>query len=384
MITIQRLKPIFLLVAILVIVSIACGSSSEVATQPEPPSEQSSQNQSEDQPESTITKEIQPTKTVKPTNSPTPMPIGLSRLNPFPLSDLIVVPNWNIQVLEIKRGEEAWIDLSSANMLNSPPPESMEYLLLNISVESTHTDSEEHSIGGCDFDVTGDLFINYTCTSAFIVEPDPQLDATLYSGGKTEGWVGFLVGVAEGNLVLVFDEIFNFDGDSKRFIALDAGASLEIPKELSSIKPGDIGKEMNNPALLSEKIVTEEWEISILEVVYGDEALNMVMEANQFNDPPEDGMEYIIVNIYARNISSTEDSNNIDWTYFNITGNANIKYEHPSIVSPEPRLNIDLYPGGVTEGWIVLQAGIDEENLIIIFDPIFDFSGKNKRFISLE
>src|SRR5690606_13232574 len=121
----------------------------------------------------------------------------------------------------------------------------------------------------------------------------------------------------------------------------------------------------------------EEWEISILEVVYGDEALNMVMEANQFNDPPEDGMEYIIVNIYARNISSTEDSNNIDWTYFNITGNANIKYEHPSIVSPEPRLNIDLYPGGVTEGWIVLQAGIDEENLIIIFDPIFDFSGKN-------
>lgn len=369
-------RMLFPLLAILtlLLVSLACGASTTPSTQP------AQDNQEQVEP----SKPPDPTKTPEPLPTPTPVPIGLSRRNPFPRTDLVSAPNWDVQVVEVKRGEEAWKDIQAANMFNESPPESMEYLLVKIHAKSTYADSDEHSIGGCDFDLTGDRLINYTCGMAGVVEPDPQFDATLFTGGETEGWAAYLVAQGEGNLMLVVDEILNFDSDARRYIALDDGASISVSSDLANINPTDIGEDRNAPAPRTEKTVTEDWELSIIEVIRGDEAWKMVEEANQFNDPPLEGYEYIAVKIHIRFIGTEDKAETIDGSFFKSTGSAGILHDIPIVVDPSPQLDISLYPGGEYEGWIVLQALQGETNMALVFEPLFDFGGTNKRFISLE
>ena len=373
--TTLRIKPFIFFACLFMCVSLACGSST-----PTP----SASNESGQQNQISPTQEIKPTNTSKPENTPTTLPIGLGRYQPFPRSEVVSAPNWDVQILETKRGEEAWVDIQNANQFNDPAPEGMEYLLVNLHVKSTYADNEEHSITYCDFDVTGDKKILYTCSMSSVVTPEPQLDATLYTGGEAEGWAGYLVGVGEGNLILIVDESWSFEEDAKRYIALDDGASISVPDDLLSISPSDIGKDRLDPAPKNEILITDGWEIAVLESIRGAEALVKVQEGNMFNDPPDAGMEYIVERIHVRYIGTEDKSVNISSSDFKSTGSANTVYDNPYVVSPEPSLDITLYPGGEYEGWVVVQAAEGETGVSLVFDPLWDFSGDSKRYISLD
>jgi hypothetical protein len=312
----------------------------------------------------------------------TPPEVGFSRSNPFSSTEIVNAPNWDVKIIETKRGDEAWQAIQSANQYNDSPPEGMEYLLVKLQVISTYTDNEEHSISGSDFKVTGDELIVYP--PSYSVNPEPVLDARLYTDGETEGWTSFIVGEGEKNLILIVDELMNFDENRFRFVAIEEDASISVPSELHDIHPTNSGKTRDNPVPFGETAITDDWEITITEVIKGEEALELVKEANQFNDSPEDGMEYILIKVKVRNINSVDKAINIDNFYFNSTGNANVLYELPSVVNPAPELNVSLFPGGEYEGWVTLQAAIGETDLIAVFESLFDFSGDEKRFLSLE
>ena len=367
----------FLAITLLIVVSLACGSGTTAPTQV---------GQATTPPELVATSEqAQPTTPPEPPlvpPTPTPQAVGLRRSNPYPLSELVVAPNWDVQVLEVVRGEEAWKAIQSANQFNESAPEGMEYLLVKLHVKSTYTNSDEHSIGRGDFKVTGDRLIKYFTASA--VPPNPPLDGRLFTGGETEGWSAYLVAQGEGNLILVVDELLNFDESHTRFIALDDGASISVATELADIKATDSGKERNSPAPNTEKIITEDWEISILEIIRGDEAWNKVKESNQFNDPPAEGLEYILVRVHVRYIGTDDTAAQIDGSFFKSTGSASVLYDAPFVVEPSPMLDATLYPGGEHEGWVTVQAAKGETGVVLVFEPLFDFVGQNKRFISLE
>jgi hypothetical protein len=305
----------------------------------------------------------------------------MSRSNPALRTDVVSAPNWDVQVLEVIRGDEAWQAIQAANQFNEPALEGWEYILVKLWVKSTATDSEEHPIGSGDFKITGDRLIRYT--SASVVEPDPPLDAKLFTDGETEGWTAYLVNKGENSLILIIDELWNFDDDRFRFIALDE-ASITVDPELADVEPTDLGTDRASPAPFGETVTTEDWQVTVLEVVRGDEAWQMAQEANQFNDPPDEGMEYVAARVNVRYISTTDKAETIDGSSFKTTGSANTLYDLPLVVDPEPALDVALFPGGEYEGWVVLQAAQGETGLTLVFEPLFDFSGKNRRFLSLE
>ena len=285
-------------------------------------------------------------------------------------------------MLEVVRGDEAWQALQAANQFNEPPPDGWEYVLVKIWVKSTATDSEAHSIGSGDFKVTGDRLVRYS--SGWVVEPDPPLDAKLFADGETEGWTAYLVGQGEGSLIFIVDELWSFDDDRFRFIALDEGTSITVAPELHDTEPTDLGIDRASPAPFGETVTTEDWQVTVLEVVRGDGAWQMVQEANQFNDPPAEGMEYVAAKVNVRYISTTDKAETIGGSSFKAVGSANTLYDLPLVVDPEPTLDVALFPGGEYEGWVVLQAAQGETGLALVFEPLFDFSGKNRRFLSLE
>jgi len=328
-----------------------------------------------------------PTPTPLPTQTQAPAtatlsPVGLNRANPYSSSDLVEAPNWDIQIIETVRGDDAWALLQAANEFNDAPPEGFEYVLVRLHVRSKYADEEAHSISQGDFKITGSRLHLYS--SAYVVVPDPALDAELYEGAETEGWASFLVGAGETDLILVVDELFSFDSDRYRYVALDENASITVSSELADIEPSELGLKRSEPAPIGQSAITEDWEVTIVEVERGADALALILQANMFNEEPEPGMEYVLARARVRYIGTEDKSVNIDASYFNSTGSQGVLYDLPMVVEPEPVLDCNLYPGGECEGWVALQAAESETGLIVQFEPWFDFGDENRRFLSLE
>jgi hypothetical protein len=311
----------------------------------------------------------------------TPDPLGMSRRMPYPRTANAVAPYWEVRVLETVRGARAWQALQEANQFNASPPRGREYLLVKLRVTCTYPDRAVHAISKHDFKVTGDRLIEYFTASA--VAPEPALDAELTRGEETEGWGVYLVGEGEGNLILIVDEVEVYEQEHRRFIALDPGASFTVPSELTYITPTVLGITRSAPAPFGERVTTENWEVQVLETIRGEAAWEMVQAANQFNQPPSVGMEYVLLKVYVRYIGTRDQPGHIRESYFETMDGDGVLYDTPSVVDPAPQLDAALFPGGMFEGWVTLQAPQGETDIVAVFEPWLSFSDEERRFLAI-
>jgi hypothetical protein len=326
-----------------------------------------------------------PTTTPLPTKTPTPAPTttpepGQSRSNPLPPNAIVQSGDWQAQLLDSKRGEEAAQLIRDANQFNKPAPEGKEYLLLKARVTSLHTDGQSHRISGGDFKLTGDRLTRYLPVG--VVPPPPQLQAELFSGGESTGWIAYEIGQGEGQLMVEFDPL-SASEDQSVFIALQPGTAITIDPALREITPTDAGRTHDQPARLGDTLITGAWQVTALEALRGDKAHAMAKAENQFNDPPATGMEYLAVQVRVKNLNPKSYFVLIDSGSFKTIGDKQVLYDSPSVVDPEPALNAYLYPGGEAEGWVILQIGQGEGRAQIVFDPLFDTRHVNRRYIAL-
>ncbi len=307
---------------------------------------------------------------------------GMSRKNPYPTSQVVSTPGWDIQVLEIKRGEEAWQMIQAANSFNEPAPEGYEYLLVRVKAKNTSTVDEERSINATAFNLTGSSLVQHGYLS--VVAPEPALDAKLFPGGETEGWVPLMAAQGETNLILVFQELFSFEEGSARFIALDEGASISVPKDLVAIEPTELGATRETAAPKGEMVITEDWEVMVLEVKRGEEAWQMIQEENQFTEAAPEGMEYALAMVKVRYIGSSNTAEYVGSAAFKTTGSSNNMHDFPFVSAPSPALETYLFPGGQAQGWIPLLVEKGETDLILVYDPYMGFDDEQRRYLALE
>lgn len=329
-------------------------------------------------PEPTATPEPEPTATLEPE----PDLVGAGRSNPVPLGQPGTTANgeWQAQVNEVVRGEEAWQMVLDANQFNDPPAEGMEYVVVNMTMAYVGTSPDVQSVDRFDFNTTGDARVRWSWASA--VHPTPELDAELFAGGEATGWVVLQAREGETNLLAIYEPSVSFEEGDELFLALEEGASV-VPILDRLADENDLGVARDNPAPFGETVVVENWEITLTEVVRGEAAWEMVLETNQFNDPPLEGMEYVAVRATVRNVKGGHGSDQIDRFMFESTGSSNVIHERPSLVQPEPELDFDLYAGGQVNGWVVVQARIGETNLSLVFSSRQFFGGET-RYLALE
>jgi hypothetical protein len=209
------------------------------------------------------------------------------------------------------------------------------------------------------------------------------LEAALTPGGEAEGWVPYLVGQGESNLILVVDEIANFADDRYRFIALDDGAALGVDPALASIAATGAGSDASSPAAQNETVVAEDWEITLLEVARGEDALATLQAVSTINAAPEAGLEYILVRARVRYIGTEDVTESVDSFNFTVVDSAGTAYDSPIVIGPDPQLEASLYPGGQIEGWFAVTAP-QGQSVALMFSPLFDLDGTNTRYIALQ
>lgn len=110
-------------------------------------------------------------------------------------------------------------------------------------------------------------------------------------------------------------------------------------------------------------------EITIERVILGEEAFELLLEANRFNDPPAEGLVYALTHARCRYVSGDESEPwGIDEFDFAVVSKNRI-WTPPSIVEPEPRFEWEGFPGAEGEGWMTFVVYADDPAPLLVFTP---------------
>ena len=299
---------------------------------------------------------------------PEPTDVGLTRAAPAPIGVPVVSPLWELTVLEARRGGDLLADLQTASPFIDPPDEGYEYLAVRMRVRHLGPDQPDTIISKFQMSPTGSENILYDVPFADSFEP--ELLYTLYPGAVVEGWATYLVLTTDTNLSLRFGGPFGPDPEYDRFMALEPGASVPVPTGALAAR-NEVGVEPGLPAGIGDVTVGTSWQIELVEVVRGPEALDAVLAANDFNDPPDDGTEYLLLLFDMRNIGLTDAPRAMTEFSFRLFDASGAELDMPFITVPSPGIDVELFPGGQHRGWIVFAAPVGAPGLTLTVDPDF-------------
>ncbi len=102
---------------------------------------------------------------------------------------------------------------------------------------------------------------------------------------------------------------------------------------------------------IGETVAAGPWQMTVIEVVAGEEASSLLAQTNSENPPAPDGLGYAAARISVRNTSDRDLS--IAQSDFAISGSDGILRRAPGVVTPDPPLHAVVPPGQSSEGWVV-------------------------------
>lgn len=178
-------------------------------------------------PEPSENPSIEPSEEPSPDPSPSLEPVNTyGRTNPAPVGEpqTIDIDSYSatytatVCITETIRGAQAWEMIKEANMFNDEAIEGYEYILAKITI------SVEDVVDDIAVKVSLSMFDCFSVDNAeyseffSIVEPEPKLNAQLYSGASTEGWGTFMVKTTDTAPKCVFEA--NYDGSGGLWFSL--------------------------------------------------------------------------------------------------------------------------------------------------------------------
>ncbi len=311
--------------------------------------------------------------------------VGMSRANPIPLGTLISIPGWDIQVLELLRGEAAAAMVNSGDRKFDPPPEGYEYALAKVFVRCTSMDEKAHSLSS-ELTLSGSSHIKYADQMDGWPAPEFVYE-DMFIAESVEGWIDTLIPVAEENLIVVLDaKDWDSGFETLRYFELEEGASIVPSGAMFEQTPNDVGVNPDQPASIGELMIMTEWDITVLSSLRGEEALSSLRQESPNYSGPEEGDEYILLEVVIHYFGSEDtpvpvyDSN----FYIEVEGSTyrgRIRYPMKSEFT---WINSTVFPGAAVMGWTILSLPEGIANPVIIYNPgEYTGSGEELRYITI-
>ncbi len=154
-----------------------------------------------------------------------------------------------------------------------------------------------------------------------------------------------------------------------------------VPTPKSTLKPeSTVGWTYNNPAPLGDTVLStsKAFQLTAIKIERGPQVNRAVAEANEFNDPPHVGNEYMFVQIGFDYLEG--DQEYPLWRDdFKVYVN-DVALESPYVVLPDDHPAIfqtDIMPGGKVEKWLCFEVPVGED-VILAYDremnyPVYYF-----------
>jgi len=310
--------------------------------------------------------------------------VGLSRARPIPLGETASTDDWDVQVLQTLRGDAAYQRLLEDDGDTPPAPAGMEYVVAQIRVRCKIMDEYSHSVGLSEALVTGSSLLGHT--DRFFDVPGPELAYTdVYAAEELVGWVDATVPVDESNLIFVWRPSPYSGAEQHRYLELEPGASVAVPADLDSLPANDLGVDSANPAPLGQTAVSKDWELTVLQVLRGEEALAIMQQISEQNKGADEGMELIMARVRLRYIGQEDGLQTIGGGHLDAGSSRGERFDAPRtyVWQPydPPYMMIGFFRGGQHEGWTSMQAPAGESDVRLVFAP---GGAENVRYMALE
>jgi len=312
---------------------------------------------------------------------------GLYRKNPIAIGNQISIPGWDVEVKEFLRGEKALMVINTAGWQADPLPAGQEYALARVFVRNTSLDENSHDLGISEMFITGDQNRLYGDTMDGWPQPE-FLFEDMYTAEAVEGWVDGVVPTSEKSLELVLD----VEGDDvryTRFFALDEGASISLNKELTGLKPNDVGIKFEKPAAAGDKVITQDWELILVESIRGQEAETMLQKDNPNYEAPEAGTERFLIHMKLRYINPNDLPAWVGSSQFMVLDDLGYTFQGNNIYTPrnEHWIGETVLPGADLDGWVVVTGPKGKDQLVVEFYPSnydYDLSSQGVRYFAIK
>ena len=132
------------------------------------------------------------------------------------------------------------------------------------------------------------------------------------------------------------------------------------------------------------------WETTLVQVLRGEHAWTFVQQLSSRNAPPEEGMEYVMVEARVRRIGIDDGARWVSGGDFYAVASDGSTYDQPRVRNtdtPVTWLYAGLYPGGTHQGWVALQVPAGDDSVRARFmprGPGGSTDSANTRYLGLE
>ena len=145
----------------------------------------------------------------------TPIPTGKARSAPLPIGATGMIEldgkTFELLVVELIRGTEAFERLREANRFNDPAKPGHEWMLFKLRVQYVSGPAEEaERLGSGNLDMFSSGGALYD--DDFAVEPEPDFNLVLFPGASGEGWQAWQVAVDDRHPLLLFGADYRYRG----------------------------------------------------------------------------------------------------------------------------------------------------------------------------
>ena len=167
---------------------------------------------------------------------------------------------------------------------------------------------------------------------------------------------------------------------TENWLARKSSSPSIAPSPAGSVSPptGTLGTSRTNPVSMGTPLTTPNGvETTVIRLIKGAEAWNILLNANEFNDPPAAGMQYVIVTVRVKNISAEDDPVLVSDVDFSLTGSSNKvfgTYDRSAVLPSEGDLAVlerKLFRGGEQVGSMHFYTPENESNLVLIWKKVF-------------
>lgn len=309
----------------------------------------------------------------------------------------------------------------SENQFNEPPAEGRQFFIARIAVTYTGSESGVPS-AELNFQAVGDSNVGYaTYSDTCGVIPDDRYRVTdLFEGGSAEFNICWSVSSDDADSLVMYVESFlDFDGtpvwyslgntvsqaaatepsdgDATETLTglkedaeaptsdSDASGSAESSDETPPSDAEADGADRDSPAALGDSATVGDYDLTVVSVTPN--ATDIVMEENQFNEPPAEGKQFFIARI-AVTYNGSESGVPAAELNFQAVGDLDAGYatytDTCGVIPDDAYLVTDLFEGGTAEFnvcWAIDSE--DEDSLVMYVESFLDFDGEPVWF-SLE
>ncbi|NLG65987.1 MAG: DUF4352 domain-containing protein [Actinobacteria bacterium] len=154
------------------------------------------------------------------------------------------------------------------------------------------------------------------------------------------------------------------------------------PTTATTTKPALDGSR-ENPIPVGTSAKVGDWEVTVTDVSF--DAWAALQEANQFNDPPADGSQYVMVTLEA---TYNGDESGTFWVDASMAflGAGGNTFDSASVVEPNPIFDAgEAFAGATVSGDQVYEVPSDQiSGGRLIIEPTFSFDKEDRVFFAIE